>query len=946
MKRTIRRLIGGLLLITALLVAYIPAKYIEASNAREDYLMDNNILVNYTGTASTVSVSDEVRIIGEEAFANNDYIISANLGKNVKEIRHGAFANCNGLNVVNIPNSVEIIEAAAFSGCNNLRTVSIGKNLEAIGDGVFAGCNNLAGISVSSKNNNFMFEAGVLYDDKKEKIYSYLTANPYEIYYMPNTVEQISPYSFWGNTDLEEVYLSSKLEAVPAYSFSNCKDLKVVQIPYSVDSIDAKAFENCISLTDIEIPASVTYIDPTAFDGCYNLNIIAAEGTAAYEFFQNFDKSDASISEMMDSVSIIRNSSDSNDSSTNYSNTSTNNGTIDASKDPSNVDWMPSVNPLISSDDSSVFGKTIIVNGQAVFFVNREMEINQLEKDDFINNSDNNTISVNENNSEKTDSNIYDSGKGGYLPKYTYINKRIASQAYYASNDSDDFTIPEGTIKIGRFAFARSSISSVMIPEGVEEIGYGAFYHCDSLSNVSIPSSVKKIDGYAFANTPFENSIKNNSTTDYYIVGDGILLAYSGKDHYIKIPDGVKTISSGCFENMTNIESVILPDSLICIESDAFRECTSLKAIVDGNNLEYINDRAFMGCPIENYKIPSSVKKIGLRAFDFSSTNMSPEKKAVSFEGSLIPLVSYDETSSRLNNVEYRKDALYNVLFAVVDDNVNSFEGTVLDNNTLGFSGIILTLEKDSSGNETGFALIKDSYIYSDEVFNAIPDKVVVNNNEYIIKNKNNISLAANPYNSVESSKTVIVNSNVNSSDFTAKFSEQEIAGSLNIVKDDTASIILNNAYANLFGGETINDLVSYNITLLDDKDIVKINRLGKTSLNISIPVDGASQKYHVITLDEDGQLEELNSIYNADDKTVTFTTNHLSYFGIYGNENDNVVLSLKDGKLIKEYRLDKSPNTGDNSLSVFYVISIALISLGLLIIVINPKKKVINGEK
>ena len=34
------------------------------------------------------------------------------------------------------------------------------------------------------------------------------------------------------------------------------------------------------------------------------------------------------------------------------------------------------------------------------------------------------------------------------------------------------------TVKlIGEFAYARSSLTAVTLPEGVERIGYGAFYH-------------------------------------------------------------------------------------------------------------------------------------------------------------------------------------------------------------------------------------------------------------------------------------------------------------------------------------------------------------------------------------------------------------------------------------------------------------------------------------
>ena len=54
--------------------------------------------------------------------------------------------------------------------------------------------------------------------------------------------------------------------------------------------------------------------------------------------------------------------------------------------------------------------------------------------------------------------------------------------------------IPDGVTEIGEGAFADcSSLKSVVIPEGVTVIGNGAFSECSSLKSVVIPDSVTKI---------------------------------------------------------------------------------------------------------------------------------------------------------------------------------------------------------------------------------------------------------------------------------------------------------------------------------------------------------------------------------------------------------------------------------------------------------------------
>ena len=47
------------------------------------------------------------------------------------------------------------------------------------------------------------------------------------------------------------------------------------------------------------------------------------------------------------------------------------------------------------------------------------------------------------------------------------------------------------------------SDSSVIIPQGVTEIGYAAFYKYGRMTSVSIPSSVKKIRDNAFSDCAY-----------------------------------------------------------------------------------------------------------------------------------------------------------------------------------------------------------------------------------------------------------------------------------------------------------------------------------------------------------------------------------------------------------------------------------------------------------
>lgn len=915
MKKAIRKSIGALLIITALIVTQIPPLGTNANVQSPVFLMDHSTLAEYTGTSTNVSVPDDVITIGEEAFAGNQYIGVVHTGINTKHINHGAFANCSYLMGVTLGSKVEDIDAAAFSGCINLQSVSIGGDVEKVGTGIFAGCQNLTKVSVDSNNKYLKSENQVLYNYDQSKILAYLGGNTRNIYVMPNSVEHIEPYSFWGNTHLEDVTLSGSLDEISGYSFANCSSLRTLTIPYSVRSIDAKAFENCVSLGNVVIPASVSYIDPTAFDGCVNLNIIADAGTVAYEFFRNFDRSDITNTEKQDTKVIVEEVSEPSAGNNLY---------VDASKDPRNVEWMPSVDSLSSGNDSSILGKTIIVSGDALLFINKDMQVRELTKDSI----QDNPVSI----ENSDDSVVYDSGKGGYLPKYTEANGHVAMQAYYGADNMDGYTIPDGINTIGRFAFARSNISTVVIPEGVTHIGYGAFYHCDDLSSVSFPSSVKTIDEYAFENTPFISNVASLADGNgYIIVGDGVLLAYTGVGGDIVIPGNVKHISGGCFKDNSSITGVSMPDSVEDIGSDAFRGCASLERVNLGNGVKHIGDRAFMGCPVNGFRIPASVETIGLRAIDYAQTNKTDESRVVIFEGTL-PTITADETSRRLSNAQYRADVLHNVLFAVVDSSINDFANTVLDDEKLGFSGMILKLNSDNT------ASIVKNYIYSEEVMRNLPQSIEINGENYSITGISDASTGTLNRNSVGHSNSIKCLYNGSEDErVSAKFTVSSDAGVLTINESIEAKNSLGQAYAKLFGGE-MPDIIGYDVKLMDITNTCNIDKFGNSMLSVTIPVDVENEDtIHVITLDEDGQLEELNATVNSNMNAITFATNHLSYIGVY--RNGNGVLSLKDGKLIQNHRLDSSPDTGDHSIPVNYILAIGLFAAGVILILLKDNK-------
>ena len=84
----------------------------------------------------------------------------------------------------------------------------------------------------------------------------------------------IEGYDFWYCTNLLEITIPSGVNSIGNFAFYYCSSLASVSIPSGVESIGDSAFSYCSSLTEIIIPNSVTSIGDSAFNGCQFTNVI------------------------------------------------------------------------------------------------------------------------------------------------------------------------------------------------------------------------------------------------------------------------------------------------------------------------------------------------------------------------------------------------------------------------------------------------------------------------------------------------------------------------------------------------------------------------------------------------------------------------------------------------------------------------------------------------
>lgn len=206
--------------------------------------------------------------------------------------------------------------------------------------------------------------------------------------------------------------------------------------------------------------------------------------------------------------------------------------------------------------------------------------------------------------------------------------------------DSDSIVVPDGVVEIGNGAFAdNKKIVSVTLPESVDKIGDRAFQDCTQLKEVKMPKSMSYIGEDVFS---WATSLES------LVIPEGIerLEEYTFSQckslKNISLPSTLKVLGDNCFSGCKSIKEIILPenfeefesssigaytfDSCISLEKvnmpkkitelpdKVFMRCNSLSSI-DLSNIKYIGKYAFTECGFTNIDIPENVTTIDYYAF-------------------------------------------------------------------------------------------------------------------------------------------------------------------------------------------------------------------------------------------------------------------------------------------------------------------------------------------
>lgn len=157
-------------------------------------------------------------------------------------------------------------------------------------------------------------------------------------------------------------------------------------------------------------------------------------------------------------------------------------------------------------------------------------------------------------------------------------------------------------------AFANcNNITSFILPETIQQIGFRAFYCCSRITELTIPKSVYSIGKQILLGCSSLSTVYYNSNFSP-IEGETPFNVESLSK--IVFGDNLKEIPSYICYSCDNIKEVVIPEGITSIGAYTFAECSNLKSIELPSTLQYTGWYAFKDSGLEYVVIPNSVTRV------------------------------------------------------------------------------------------------------------------------------------------------------------------------------------------------------------------------------------------------------------------------------------------------------------------------------------------------
>jgi hypothetical protein len=571
----------------------------------------------------SISIGSGVKTIEQEAFRScgtdesvDEMVVT--LGKNLTTIESDAFNGCNKLKKISLPSGLKNIDGYAFA-YTDLKAITIPASVDSIGDRGFGDCHSLASIRIEDKAEPLKLRSGYYgtfnYADAEKAVFIGRNLELSEI-----SAPFINPIS---------VEFGNKVTSINPKLFQWCDKLRNVKMGSGITSIGYEAFYNAgddenVDEMVVDMGINVTTIGTSAFEGCEKLLSVTLPNTLKTidgAAFQTTGLGSITIPASVDSIGdrVFGNS--------------------------------PNLASIRIEDKaealklrSGYYGTFAFSNANKNIYVGRDLDLNEVtslasdvtsvEFSDFVTTinpklfyGDTKLARVKMGNGITSigDEAFYNSGDGETVDEMIVTMsenvKTIGSSAFYSCEKLKKITLPSVLTNIDGYAFSQSGLEAITIPASVDSIGDRVFGDCHSLASVCIEDKAEALklrSGY-YGTFAFSNADKTVYVGRDLELNEVTTLATDVTS--VEFGDQVTTINPKLFSNIDKLASIKMGSGITTIGYEAFYDSGDAEnieeMIVDmGENVKTIGSSVFYGCDnLKKVTLPSVLTNIDGYAF-------------------------------------------------------------------------------------------------------------------------------------------------------------------------------------------------------------------------------------------------------------------------------------------------------------------------------------------
>ncbi len=360
---------------------------------------------------------------------------------------------------------------------------------------------------------------------------------------------KLGKYAFSHCVNLKEVWVSGYTPRIDEGAFADCFALEKAVIPGGVQEIGKDAFSNCAKLEDLQLPSSLTTIGESAFWNCtslYSLTIpanVSAIGeqafkgcTGIYEIYNLNNTPQTITANVFEGLTLSK----------------------------INLYVPPTRKSAYEAKDVwknfNVKESKAVVGGLC-YMVNPATRTAQLTFDELV-----------------------------PMPYAGLSGKVTVPASIIYNNVSYDVT------EIGNYAFqGNTTITEIVLPEGIKTIGADCFERMSKLTKVNIPQTVESIFRFESSGNGITQN-ESNYRGGLLIIDNCLLKVKKELTGQVDVPEGTRLVAGYAFSGCKELTRISLPETVTEVGPYAFESCKQLGEINLPKGLKVIHRGTFNSC--------------------------------------------------------------------------------------------------------------------------------------------------------------------------------------------------------------------------------------------------------------------------------------------------------------------------------------------------------------